>query len=237
MLFVKTSVISFILACAICFVAGRPLPETNAQRLARGLPPAAPKFGRFLPGKRTGSPTVAAPPAASPSASIHETFDGRIEVRNSDGSVLGNVAVIGGINLLGNDVDLHCKLNKRGSGPYDLEATNLLIPKPEFIGADGSSTLGPGLQSVSGFAPVEQSPPGSGPVAGSQGTYQSAIWTIDSQTRELKANYVNPDGSTPATTIAYNMKGNELFFTGDLSLWNTNNNTPASAVKFFLVPV
>lgn len=37
-----------------------PVPETNSQRLARGLPPRAPKFGRTLPGHvfdRDATPT------------------------------------------------------------------------------------------------------------------------------------------------------------------------------------
>jgi hypothetical protein len=241
MLFVKTSVVSFILACAIGFVAGSPIPETNADRLARGLPPAPPvKFRRFLPGKRTGT-TGAPPPTVSPGP--HEKFEGRIEVRNLDGSVLGNVrndnaGSIGGVNFLGKDLDLHCDLEKKGQGPFDLEATNALFPPPHFVGADGSFPLGPNLPNIAKLAPVKQSAPGVGPTATPQGiTAQSAIWTIDSQSRELTAHYVNPDGSTPATTIAYDIRSNVLFFTGDLNLWNTNNNnTPASAVKFFLVP-
>jgi len=64
MLFFKTSIVSFILACFFCFVAGSPLPDTNAARLARGLPPAAPKFGRYLPGKRG---TATTPPSAGTS--------------------------------------------------------------------------------------------------------------------------------------------------------------------------
>jgi len=244
MLFVKTSVISFILAFAICFVAGSPIPETNADRLARGLPPAPPKFRRFLPGKRTGT-TGASPPTASPNPHAHAQagFEGRIEVRNLDGSVLGNVrnadtGAIGGVNFLGNDFDLHCKLNNQGPGPFDLEATNALFPPPHFVGATGSFPLGPNLPNIAGLGPVKQSAPGVGPTATPSGiTDQSAIWTIDAPTRELKANYVNPDGSTPATTIAYDIKNNVLFFTGDLNLWNTNNNAkPASAVQFFLVP-
>jgi hypothetical protein len=161
-----------------------------------------------------------------------------------DGSVLGNVrnadtGDIDGVNFLGNDLNLQCKLKQQGPGPYDLKATNALFHPPHFVGATGSFPLGPNLENIAGLGPVKQSDPGVGPTATPQGiTDQSAIWTIDAQTRELTAHYVNPDGSTPDTTIAYDIKNNVLFFTGDLNLWNTNNNAkPASAVKFFLVPV
>jgi hypothetical protein len=67
MLFTKISVVLSVIAAATIYVAGFPFQETNAQRMARGLPPSPPKFGRQLPGKVNLDPRAPTPASASSS--------------------------------------------------------------------------------------------------------------------------------------------------------------------------
>ncbi|TFK61927.1 hypothetical protein BDN72DRAFT_418670 [Pluteus cervinus] len=244
MLFPKGFTISVLcfLGGAISLVDAAPIPNTNAARLARGLPPARPRFGRNLPGVvREPTPASQAKrtnPSASPVPVV--TYNGHIEVRTLDGTVLGNVrnsdkGDIGGINFLGDDDALEVKLVAQGQGPYDIEATNPLFKAPFFVGAGGQNALGQSVHSSSALSTVYQTPQGSPPVQTNGQWGQSAIWKIDKQSKELTAVYVNPDNTKPAVTIVYDIKNNALFFTGDLAAWNANNDEPASAVEFFLV--
>lgn len=50
MFIVKTPSVFFLLACIVSYAICDPLQETNSQRMARGLPPSPPRFGRILPG-------------------------------------------------------------------------------------------------------------------------------------------------------------------------------------------
>jgi hypothetical protein len=51
MLLVKIPLVLSAIATIIIHVACNTFHETNAQRMARGLPPSPPRFGRNLPGK------------------------------------------------------------------------------------------------------------------------------------------------------------------------------------------
>ncbi|KAF8648457.1 hypothetical protein AX16_006274 [Volvariella volvacea WC 439] len=237
----KTVSLWIFLVSLLPVVLGFPIRGTNADRLARGLPPAPPVFRNVIPG---GPTPVYAAKRTNTSPVPPPTYEGRIEVRALDGHVYGRVrdwssGFIGGVNFGDIGDDLEVKLIKASTGSsgalYDILATNPSFPAPHYVGAAGTNTLGPGHRTVSSLATVYQSPPGSVPI-GQNGVYgQSAIWKIDPATKELKVFYVNPDGSTIRAVIALNLRSNTLFFTGDLTLWNTDNNTPASEVKYFIV--
>jgi len=221
--------------------------------LARGLPPSPPRFGRNLPGKVTAreSTPVWAAKRGAPSGSPTVQLSGRIQARNPENKQsLGNVrnwsggSPISGLNFLGPDQDLHVSFTAppSGKGPFDILATNAAFPPPFFVGASSSpfssGTIGKGLRDTVAFTNVEQTPPGSPPVkSGDNSSGESAIWSFNPGTKELKAQYVNPDGSQPSTIIAYDIRANELFFVGDIDAYNKDNNTPASAVELFLVPI
>lgn len=46
----------------------------------------------------------------------------------------------------------------------------------------------------------------------------------------MLAQYVNPDGTTPVTVLAYDIRENRIFFTGDLNEYNSHADFPASKV-------
>ncbi|TFK39802.1 hypothetical protein BDQ12DRAFT_649266 [Crucibulum laeve] len=234
----KVSTLAAILGAFVGFVASAPSYETNAQRMARGLPPNPPKFLR-----EPTSVQVARRTQPSPQPPVKYT--GRLEVRTQEGHNSGHVrnwetpGTISGVNFLGPEDDLLVSIIPCASGEklFDIFSTNPKFPAPFYVGAAGS-TLIPGERSVISFTNVEQTSPNSLPSSSPRGGFvESAIWTIDSNTKELKAQWINPDGSRPPTVLAYNIRSNALFFVSDIDAWNENNNTPASAVKLFLVPV
>ncbi|KAF8845105.1 hypothetical protein BDN67DRAFT_1007473 [Paxillus ammoniavirescens] len=188
---------AFFVAClALLFAAltaAAPEDWTNAQRLARGLPPSPPKFGRILPGYARSPTTVSgakrsASPSASPSPSPLQKYEGRIQVVSYDGEPLGylrNWATdsVSGVNYGGPSSELHVSLTvpNSGKGLINILATNPNFPAPYYIGSTTSATLAPGSPSVVGFGNVENTSPLSPPVP-----YESNIWTFDLKTKQLK---------------------------------------------------
>ncbi|KAF8892266.1 hypothetical protein BD779DRAFT_1670590 [Infundibulicybe gibba] len=244
----RNSATLLFLTTVILYVFATPVHETNSDRMARGLPPSPPVFGRTLPGMsaRNPSPALAAK-RSSPSSLPSTTYTGRLLIRNGEGNTQGYVRnsesswTIGGLNSLGgSQFEAHVSFTttSTGTGPFDILVTNPLFPAPFFVGAAGQS-IGVGSFGRLSFTNVEQTPPGStpvnSPVKGT--TVESAIWSFDPNTQELKPQWINPDSSKPKTTLAYNIRTNELFFTGDLDLWNKDNDTPSSPVQIFLAPL
>jgi len=189
--------------------------------------------------------------SSSPVPSV--TLTGRLQARNpQDGSVLGNVrnwatpGTISGVNFLGPDEDLLVKLTFKPSLPtkIDILATNPSFPAPFYVGAGSPSNAGvpslwKGSRNTVGFTNVDLTPGGAHPTKPpALDVYvESAIWALDHKTGKLTAHWINDDGSKPHTTIAYDIRENSIFFVGDIAAYNENNDTPASAVELFLVPV
>ncbi|KAF4569690.1 hypothetical protein EYR40_008669 [Pleurotus pulmonarius] len=211
-----------------------PIPyESNAQRLARGLPPLPPVFRRTLPGYTSPwKPTPvykgrrAAAPSPSPSLPIPQSLKGRLEVRGVDDKRIGFIGrpsvsePVSGINT-GSGEDLHVEFTPKAF-PFDIIATNKGL-LPNFLGADGAEDIDGDLSSSIEVSNVDQ------------GT-QSAVWLFDRATRELTAQVTNSDGSTPETSIGYISAVNKLFFLGDLDAFNAENTESlASEVRLFLV--
>jgi len=241
MFFAKSIAVLTLLMTQLQCASAYPLGGTNSDRLARGLPPAPPRFGRTLPG-RADSPTPAFAAKRSKPSQGQVWYSGRLEVRDSQDHTLGylRTGAINGINFAGHDKDLHVSISGYGDGPFNIKITNPGYAPPLWVGATvGSSTtkLAVGSPSLVGFSNVEKTHPNSTPVfnADSGSFEESAIWTIDHTTLELKAHYVNPDGSKPATVLSYDIRENSIFFTGDLAAFNANNDIPASAIKLFLL--
>ncbi|RDB20819.1 hypothetical protein Hypma_012022 [Hypsizygus marmoreus] len=246
---------SFIIAliALISPAACTPTQETNAQRMARGLPPSPPKFGRNVPGRiqvRQPTPVWAAKRhGVSPLPPV--SYAGRIEVRYKDGRARGFVRnsnsswTIGGVNDLGAEQDLHVSLTAphSGKGPFDILATNPSFPEPFYVGAAGTnfiSSLDLTSRNTIAFTNVQQTPGGSVPVSSTfkdNLLVESAIWSINPDTKEITGQWINPDKSSPATVIAYDIRANKIFFVGNIDAYNTNNDTPADTIKLFIVPI
>jgi hypothetical protein len=213
---------------------------TNAQRMARGLPPRSPVFGRALPG-RDELPTRAFAAKRTGSSPLPgTTYTGRIQIRSpSTGSPIGYVGnTQSGVSLVdlgGIFDDVRVRITTSSSNPggsYDLQATNQQWTGSPFIGAAPDRTLAIGSTTTLGIGPVPQTSSGSPPTP--QGA--SAIWQIDPNTKELTAHWVNPDGSRPNTVVVWDARANQIFIVGDVQAYNSQGSGYfASAVQLFLV--
>ncbi|KAG6890330.1 hypothetical protein C0995_009537 [Termitomyces sp. Mi166 len=263
MLFSKTYFVVAVLAVLASLAACGPT-ETNAQRMARGLPPLPPKFKRTAPGKRNDEPPTPAwgrnpkPSTRPPPPPAPTPYSGCLEVRDDQGNALGRVKntntslPIGGLSLSRDDGDLKISFNvPQSSIPFDVLATNPEFSGPYYVGAAGTldiDSLGLTSKNTLAFTNVQQTPAGSIPVPSSfdsTSVVQSAIWSFDSDSSELSdltrgfntAQYINPDGSFPVTVLAYDSHANSLFFVGDIDAYNAGNNNPASAVVSLSLPL
>ncbi|KAG2157724.1 uncharacterized protein EDB93DRAFT_1101052 [Suillus bovinus] len=249
----------FVLSCAIAPIlslSGAAAVITGAQRLARGLPPSLPTFGCALPG-------YAMTPAEagghqSPLSTSYETFTGRILVKTYDGGQLGHLydweSGINGVNfgVPSEDLQVSFTTSQSDDGLIDLQIVvwsplffyflkftqfwqDSAYPGPGYIGTTSSDTLATGSYTTVGFGRVIKTPVHSPPVpVGQYNADESAIWTFDLITRELKVHYVNPDGHEAKTTIAYKISDNSIFFVGDLDAYNAvNPDILASPITFY----
>ncbi|KZT18639.1 hypothetical protein NEOLEDRAFT_127500 [Neolentinus lepideus HHB14362 ss-1] len=226
--------------CAIPSGFGR---ETNSQRIARGLPPLPAKFGKVLPGRdqfykptpafvKRSAASASASPSASPSASAL-TYIGRIRATSDDGLPLGYVKSSLGLDSTPDD-DLWVRVNANwAGGPTDLIGLNFRIG-PSFIGAraSGAGHLARRSPATLDLMPVRQTLPGGLPALSADNTYGSAIWTVDLETKELRAKWINFDGSIPSTIIAYDQDRKTFFLTGDIEAYNEHHNASACGVSF-----
>lgn len=223
--------------------------ETNAERLTRGLTPLPPRFRSILPGFLPTRSYGAKRSAVSPQPpSPPNTYSGMIQVRNSEGRSLGylknwaGVSPINGVNFGSEQEDLHVSftLPPGTNGPFDILVTNPNFEKPYYAGVSTGSTpgsLAAQRSNTIAFINVPQTPPGSPPILSSTASVyvESSIWFFDGETKEITAQFINPDGSKPPTIFAYNIRNNQIFFVGDLGAWNAEHvNTPSSAVTFHL---
>lgn len=210
---------------------------TNAQRMARGLGPAPPVFKRVLPGHETPTRAYEVEKRAKPSGTPPVTYSGRIQIRNNEGHSLGYVvntfSGVSGSNFGGPQDELHVTFTttSSGAGPFDIIATNPKFPPPFFIGGAGITISGQ-FDSVS-FQHVQQTSPGSRPSKGGE----SAIWSVNPNTKELTPQWINPDGSAPKTFIGFDIRNNGLFLTASIENFNSHHTWPISEVHFFIVPI
>jgi hypothetical protein len=230
----------FVLLLSIFSVVASPVAsDSNAQRLARGLSPRAPKFSRMIPGVAPplveNVSRVSSAKRGVTSPTPDKTYTGKLQVRYTDGTVAGFVrnwsggGTISGIAFV--DAPLEVKFTVSGPGPFDILATNPAFPAPYYVGASGSQTQNYGKESTLGFTNVAQTPAGARPTNG----YESAIWSFDPQSKKLSAKWVNPDGSSVNANLVYSVRENSLFFAGDIPTWMQQHpNYFISAVNLYL---
>ncbi|KAJ3999981.1 hypothetical protein F5050DRAFT_1804571 [Lentinula boryana] len=215
-----------------------PTENTNGYRLARGLPPLPPReFGRKKPGFE---PTPVLRTRASPSPSSVVRYTGRLQVRSSDGSTIGYVQDKLGLPVSGgSDLTISMTASSTRKKQLNIVATTASFPSPFYLGASnqgsGNATIGTGSSTFLQFSNVQKTDALSQPVRVKSGngdtSVESAIWAINSTTKELTAQYVNPDGSLPNTILVYNDANDRLYFVGDTAAFNTS----VAQVNLFVV--
>ncbi|KAJ7446687.1 hypothetical protein FB451DRAFT_785287 [Mycena latifolia] len=213
--------------------------ETNASRLRRGLPPLPPRS--LFRNKGAIGWTASATTSSRPSSTPRPRFSsrsGRIQVLASNGSSLGfvgNSTPVISINFGGDPgQDLRIQIVSE-SAPFNIIVTNPNFPTPFYLGALASSNLSLEKLTTVALSNVDRARSKSRATASEKGFVQSAIWSIDLNTQELKARYVNPDGTKSPLFVVYNAHYNELHFVGNVDSDNlANPGFPGSAVKLYL---
>ncbi|KAF5387321.1 hypothetical protein D9757_005753 [Collybiopsis confluens] len=245
------SPLHFVLALCLAFpvfiVNASPVSDSNGYRLARGLPPLPPRnFGRNKPGY---APTpVRRGTSPSPSPSGVTQYTGRLEVRSDNGSVVGYVQDKPGLPVAGNYSDLKisitASLNRKEHLNVAATESSALPSIYNYVGASSNKgadmTIGKGDSSTLLFTNVQRSKPLERPDftpahprlfltarpmsrPSNASSAESSIWKLDSKTKELTAQYVNPDGTLPSTFLVYDSASGHILFTGDVGLMNSSS--------------
>ncbi|KAH6910621.1 hypothetical protein BKA70DRAFT_1424277 [Coprinopsis sp. MPI-PUGE-AT-0042] len=237
----KPSFLLVLFLCLLGSVSALTVREINADRLARGISPLQPQ-GMQRANRRASGIDGARPTLVSPAPPT--TVSGRLQVRLDDGGGFvrnwEGSGPISGVNYAsGLDPDLEVKLIYSPSSPQraKIQATNARFPAPFFVGANNGPTKLEGSESL-GFTNVAETQPGDLPTPlGTDVFYESAIWSFNPTTKQLKAFWINADNTTQEAILAWNLKFNILFFVADIDAYNEASATGfmAYAVELYLV--
>ncbi|OJT10617.1 hypothetical protein TRAPUB_12865 [Trametes pubescens] len=211
---------------------------TNAQRLAVGLPPRAPRIVKRATSTSPLEPAPVKRTAPSPSASpfayskarpaVDVSYSGRIVARYAGTDVpIGYVRSSSSGVSLGDDED-GARVAFTASGPralFSISAVDAAVTTDDtasaqntaFIGAAGTAALAAGSPSAVLLNSVQQTSAHARPAAAGG---ESAIWMFDAATQALTAHWVNPDGSHPRTRVAVRARDGALVLTGDVGAYN-----------------
>jgi len=206
--------------------------ETNASRLKRGLPPLPPRF--ILGNKRATAPaTISARPSHTPRSQL-SARSSRIQVFAGNGSSLGYAknSPITGINLDA-DPGQDLRIQTVTGEPFDIffESPNSLSA-PLYSEVLASSTL-----PRSSFRESSNVNRARRAAVSDKGLVRTAVWSIDSNTKELKAVYVDLNGAK-SPMLAFDALENKLHFAGDIDIYNSDNDDfPVIPVRFYLSKV
>ncbi|KAG8998884.1 hypothetical protein FRB90_012216 [Tulasnella sp. 427] len=223
---------------------------TNAKRFAMGLPPLKPNA------LHRGTRAASARRASTSVAPLIPHHCNILVTKADDPSVTyGFIAPY--FNPSGEygqfqpaqagalEVTFYVSPDVLSSAQLDMYADNGPSSSFPYFGAD-SDDFGPGSPNAAYVTGTSQAPPGSPAVVGdsSFGTltgipadYESAIWVYNALTQKISAQWINSDGSAPATHILYANDGNDvILLTGDPSQFNINLGTNYPELTFTCVP-
>ncbi|KAJ8468806.1 hypothetical protein ONZ51_g9407 [Trametes cubensis] len=225
---------------------------TNAQRLARGLPPRSPRFN-------TRRRALQARQSATPCSLTQVTGIVQIDDAASGNSIgyLSRTANAFGEYELTTDASAALSVALRRcdslTDPFELGALNGLADYPYVGGVTGFANSDDNLQQgsgnyvyLSGTSSVPRGPAQNAPNAFSQASgrpedVESAIWTVpdnvnaDAPTPLVPA-WVNTDGSVASgTVIAYVASSDAFVLTGDQTAFSSRFGA-VQAVTFTFVP-
>ncbi|KAF9007523.1 hypothetical protein BDQ17DRAFT_1350810 [Cyathus striatus] len=196
---------------------------TNARRLAEGLPLNPPK-------RRRGAAA-----RAVPSSTPHQTLEGYLLVsKREDGTALGYVAsnynTFGELGRTEADKSLALKVKfdatSAAVGASDIEIVGASYP---FFGAisgfsNSNDNFATGSFNYAFLGATAHTDPGSSAVVAENSFtaataiakgVESSIFTYDPATMKFAAQWINTDGNSPATSIAYSASESALILTGD----------------------
>ncbi|KAF6765576.1 hypothetical protein DFP72DRAFT_868124 [Ephemerocybe angulata] len=218
-------ILLFLLSIQLSFVIAKPtIPQhgvvrraptstarydTNAKRLAAGLPPLAPRR-RFTPTRVGVAARAPSPILYSGHLRISDwltnvpigwvsktTSTGRIRMTTATGDRLP-----GSFSFVSSDTTFEMAINDNVNWHY--------------LGAQGSSLSGPSSTTVNGFVRTNSVPSGSGPAAvghsAGSGSTESYIWKFNPSSSEFTSAYHRPQHISLLDTYFYLSNGPGLRF-------------------------
>ncbi|KAI8970753.1 hypothetical protein BD414DRAFT_233499 [Trametes punicea] len=219
---------------------------TNAQRLARGLPPRSPRFGtrrRALAPRQSSTPCT-----LSPTTGVI-----RVTSAPEDGT-----SVVGYISRTPNSFGQYTVTASTDqaleidifpchsySEPFNIQATNGLSSYPYFGAVVGFSSASADLEAGSSnyaalagtssvpFGPAQPAPNAFNAATGLTRDVESAIWTLSGST--LVPVWANSDGTATHPKLLYSPAANAIALVGDKQAFTDNYGT-ATAVSLTFVP-
>ncbi|KAF7355927.1 hypothetical protein MVEN_00921800 [Mycena venus] len=211
--------------------------ETNADRFRRGLGP--------LPPKRRDRSNIQPRASAVPCVQLSNNI-GMLQIRRlSDGKRIGYI----GTRFNRENAYTICRRPRaalRVAVPPVTPlggAINLIAANAPDSGTpvSRSSRRWPRIAILSGTSGVRaNSPPtlsaGTSLTLRGHGGVESQIWIMNCQTHQVTAQWINPDGARPRTTIFYDPARNLLGLTGDLQAFNTAVSQDAFEVTTTFIP-
>ncbi|PSS36922.1 hypothetical protein PHLCEN_2v1240 [Hermanssonia centrifuga] len=230
---------------------------SNAQRLARGLPPNKPRFRRTDKqlGARTSPTPTTSVPSSSPTPACSPTTGALRAVSTDadmplDGYVNASPNPYGEFGYTTDQVAaMIVTVSPCGNGsPINVVSSNSVKSMPYLGGIEGFADDSPDLEprefNYMVLGGVTQTSPHATPqngansytaATGNSKYIESAIWTID-DAGVLSAQWVNTNGSLPATILVYVPSADSFALIGDVDAFEeTFYQAPIST--FSVVPV
>ncbi|CAE6400850.1 hypothetical protein ACGC1H_001119 [Rhizoctonia solani] len=237
-------------------------PATNAVRFAQGLPPMRPRSRKHHPtvditkdSLDQGTPVVSAPRVArSTLPPVQQSCN--VLVKTSD-------KTLGYLSSTFNDYGLFYPTTQQNAlvvsfsyliGSFlttDLRSGNRPSPAYPYVGGalglvSDSADIGSGNSNFGYIVGTTQTPPTSRPVEGDNSLsaatgiplkYESSIWVYNSDTKNIRAQWYNTDGSAPRTFLIYNEDLDGIALTGDPSAVRAAFGSTYPDVTMTCVPV
>ncbi|GJE90525.1 hypothetical protein PsYK624_066650 [Phanerochaete sordida] len=227
---------------------------TNGERMRRGLPPKKPHFRRAdrtqrarpRPSSTPGQPSNPGGGCAPRNGVIHVTAPGRGNNRPKlDGYLARTGNEFGEYSYTAaRDNALTVSINNCTGSPFDIVSSNGYQAYPFLGGIAGFANDGPNLRQGSFnyvyIGGVTQTAQGATPknadnsftaATGIQESVESAIWSFRDGTNDLRAQWINEDGSSPADRIVYVPSANVFVVAGDLAAFEQSFG-PAEEATF-----
>ncbi|KAJ6581488.1 hypothetical protein B0H19DRAFT_1251698 [Mycena capillaripes] len=118
------------------------------------------------------------------------------------------------------------RVSVSGRGPFELVIENAdSRGAPLYLGASTSSNLDVQKINLSIVKKAHRA----------NGIQSTTIWSIDAETKELKARYVDPDGNKSLLNLAFDSRRDEILLVGDLDSYNSvSDDHSAIPVRLYL---
>ncbi|OSD00535.1 hypothetical protein PYCCODRAFT_1371041 [Trametes coccinea BRFM310] len=221
---------------------------TNAQRLARGLPPRSPRLNtrrnRALAARQSATPCTFSQPTGiiRVSSANDNSLNGYI---SSTANSFGEYTVTTDASQALSVAIQRCN---SASGPFDMTALNgALSSQYPYVGlVNGFASTDDNIRAgsynyayiagttIPAGSPAEAVPNAYSGATGSVKDAESAIWTLDDSDPNhivLTPRWVNTDGSQATTQLVYSPGAGALAVVGDAAVFASNFGTATAVVR------